>query len=100
MKITADTDNYHLSDTEWHLLGNYIDDIFDHFTSRLLNLTELSPNELHICYLVKLGLSPARIASLLCVTNSAVSKTRSRLFQKLTGQKGSSSQLDELIQKL
>ena len=100
LKITADTDNYHLSDTEWHLLGNYIDDIFDHFTSRLLNLTELSPNELHICYLVKLGLSPARIASLLCVTNSAVSKTRSRLFQKLTGQKGSSSQLDELIQKL
>ena len=100
LKITADTDNYHLSDTEWHLLGNYIDDIFDHFTSRLLNLTELSPNELHICYLVKLGLSPARIASLLCVTNSAVSKTRSRLFQKITGQKGSSSQLDELIQKL
>jgi len=95
-----DGDVYRLSDADWKQLGTYMDDIYDHFTSRLLSLANLSQTELRVCYLVKMGLPPVHVASLLCVTTSAVSKTRSRLFQKLTGQKGSSSQFDELIQRL
>ena len=97
LKMPDDTSGCHLNDAEWKQLGDYMDELYDHFTSRLLSLATLSLTEIRICYLVKLDITPARIATLLCVTISAVSKVRSRLYQKLTGQKGSSSQFDELI---
>jgi len=97
LKMPDETNDYHMSDAEWKQLGNYIDELYDHFTSRLLSLANISQTEIRICYLVKMNLTPARIASFLCLTISAISKVRSRLYQKLTGQKGSSSQFDELI---
>ena len=100
LKMHDGGDDYRLSDADWKQLCTYMDDIYDHLTSRLLSLVNLSQTELRVCCLIKLGLTPVRIASLLCVTTSAISKVRSRLYQKLTGQKGSSLQFDELIRNL
>ena len=97
LKMSEDNQDCHMSTEDWKALADYMDAINDHFTSRLLSLANLSQTEIRLCYLVKLGVSPIRIASLLFITKSAVSKIRSRLYQKLTGQKGSSSQFDVLI---
>ena len=98
LKTHDDKVAYRLSDAEWEQLGGYIDSIYEHFTARLLALSSLSQTELRICYLVKIGVTPTRMTSLLFITKSAIAKVRSRLYRKLTGQQGSSKQLDELIQ--
>ena len=98
LKTHDDKVDYRLSDAEWDRLGGYIDSIYEHFTARLLALASLSQMELRICYLVKIGVTPTRMTSLLFITKSAIAKVRSRLYRKLTGQQGSSKQLDELIQ--
>lgn len=86
-----------LSETEWLQMGRFVDDLYDHFTSRLTALANLSKRDLRICYLIKLGVSPVGMASLLCGTKAAVTLARQRMRKKLTGKDGTAAQLDEFI---
>lgn len=80
-----------------NLLTRYIDIIYDNFRGRLLGLAELSEVELRACCLIKVGLTPSAISSLLFKSKPAISMLRRRLYEKITHQKGSSEQLDEFI---
>lgn len=86
-----------MSNEEWNLLTRYIDIIYDNFRGRLLGLAELSEVELRACCLIKVGLTPSAISSLLFKSKPAISMLRRRLYEKITHQKGSSEQLDEFI---
>ncbi|MBP3252314.1 MAG: hypothetical protein J6M25_06710 [Prevotella sp.] len=86
-----------LTEEEWVKLAHSIDDIYDHFTSRLTSVAKLSPRDLKICYLVKLNVPLVNMASLLCVSKSAVTLARLRMWKKITGENGTASQLDEFI---
>ena len=98
--LIEDGDKSPLTDEEWVELAQMIDNAYDNFTERLLRHTSLSVVERRVCCLVKLGISPTVIASVLPRTKSAVSKIRSRLHFKIAKKKGSASDFDALIQEM
>ena len=86
-----------LSEADWLQLGHTIDDIYNNFTSRLTAMAKLSSNDLKLCYLTKLNISPSDMASLLFLSKSAISLARRRMWKKLKGEEGTSAQLDAFI---
>ena len=89
-----------MTEEEWQQLKNSIDSIYDNFTFRLLNITNLSKTELRICYLLKMEVPPKEMADILNKTKSAITQARKRMLRKLTGEAGKAEKLDEIIQNL
>lgn len=98
-QITQQTVNkpYHPSEKEWKELADRIDDIYPDFTQRLYALAILSDLELKTCYLIKIGISPRTISSMLYKSKTAISMIRLRLYKKITHQEGTTKQFDEFI---
>lgn len=93
----AGEENFHLSNEEWEKLSENIDCIYNNFTQRLFTLVQLSDTELKACYLIKLKVAPANIATMLYKSKAAISMLRQRLYEKITHRKGTAKQLDEFI---
>ena len=98
IKINAGKEKFHLTDEEWQTLATDIDNAYDNFTARLLALTPLNETERQICYLLKLNLRPTQIATMLSLSDTAISMNRNRLYKKIFHEKGSSKLFDEFIQ--
>ena len=87
-----------LTDSEWSELVLLIDATYSNFTSRILELSpRLSPEELRICYLVKIGVPVKKIAILTNITSSGVSQCRRRLYKKLTQESENAEKFDSFI---
>ena len=89
--------DFHLSEAEWELVAQYIDNIYDDFTNRLLRLCNMSEMELRVCYLIKIDVPPIAISALVCRNKNAISMLRKRLYEKITHQEGNAKQLDDFI---
>lgn len=100
LKAPAREGTKKMTEVEWQQLATSLDDIYDQFTNRLLQLAKLSETELRICYLLKIKVPPAEIADILCKSKSAITLARRRMYEKLTATRGKAEQLDELIQEL
>lgn len=85
---------------DWDAIESNLNSIYPRFTSTLLSLHNMSQVEYHVCLLLKLNATPSEIASVLCKDTSSISSTRSRLYQKVFGKKGSSKAWDEFILSL
>lgn len=94
----AGQEKFHLTDDDWKQLSQLIDIAYDQFTTRLYELySGISEHELRICYLVKLDVSSINIGIMLFKSKAAIGMTRQRLYQKLTGKKGTAKQFNEFI---
>ena len=60
----------------------------------------MSSNEYHVCLLIKVGFSPKDISILMGLSLSNISNIRKRLFEKMTGRKGSAKDFDKFIMSL
>lgn len=100
IKLNAGKSKFHLTDKQWKELQAAIDKAYNGFTGRLLEIASISEQEMYVCYLIKLEISPAAMAELLCKSKSGITMIRSRLYKKLSGQDGTAQQLDELIMML
>ena len=89
-----------MTEAEWQQLATSLDEIYDQFSRRLLQLAKLSETELRICYLLKIKMPPAEIADILCKSKAAITLARRRMYEKLTATRGKAEQLDELILEL
>lgn len=89
-----------LKSADWDAIESQINSVYPRFTSTLLSLYNMSQVELRVCLLLKLNASPSEIASVLCKDTSTISSTRSRLYSKVFGKKGSSKDWDEFILSL
>jgi len=89
-----------LSQAEWDELEQRINPVYPGFTNKLFNLCPMSLIEYHVCLLIKLNVTPTEMANVLNKTTSSISTIRSRLYQKVFQQKGSSRQWDEFILSL
>ena len=58
---------------------------------------QISIEEIHICYLVKIQLSIKKIASIMHITSSGVSQCRRRLYKKFTGEPQNTEKFDKFI---
>ncbi|RHH77154.1 tetratricopeptide repeat protein [Parabacteroides merdae] len=91
-------DDIQLSPSEWEELHQLIDATYPDFTNRLIRLyPQISIEEIHICYLVKMQLSIKKIAFIMHITSSGVSQCRRRLYKKFTGEPQNIEKFDRFI---
>lgn len=91
-------DDIQLSPSEWEELHQLIDATYPDFTNRLIRLyPQISIEEIHICYLVKMQLSIKKIAFIMYITSSGVSQCRRRLYKKFTGEPQNTEKFDRFI---
>lgn len=98
IKQNAGNRDFKLSDEEWLQLSASLDSVYDDLTKRILNLANLNPTELRVVYLLKIGVLPADMATILCKSKSAISMIRTRMYEKIFGKSGTAPALDEYIQ--
>lgn len=70
------------ADADWQALDEAVNDCFPQFKSALLACGNLSETEYRVTLLVKLGMTNARMADLLCKSKEAVTSVRRRLCAK------------------
>lgn len=91
-------DDIQLGSSEWEELHQLIDATYSDFTNRLIKLyPQISIEEIHICYLVKMQLSIKKIASIMHIASSGVSQCRRRLYKKFTGEPQNTEKFDKFI---
>lgn len=91
-------DDIQLSPSEWEELHQLIDATYPDFTNRLIRLyPQISIEEIHICYLVKMQISIKKIAFIMHITSSGVSQRRRRLYKKFTGEPQNTEKFDRFI---
>lgn len=86
-----------LKDEEWGDIESQIRRVYPGFSSQLRGLHAMSELEFQVCLLIKLRIAPKDIAAVLMRDTSTISTVRSRLYQKVFGQKGSTKEWDEFI---
>ena len=86
-----------MSQEDWTALTRLIDGIYTGFTEKLYSLYKLSAQDYNVSLLIKARIQPKDIAALTAHSKESVASTRSRLYQKVFGQKGSSKDWDEFI---
>lgn len=89
-----------MTDREWDLLDNVVNREVESFKSNLYGYYAISNHEYHVCLLVRLGISPKNMATLLGCTTSAVSKARKRLQEKFFSDSGTAKDFDNFIKSL
>lgn len=91
-------DDIQLSPSEWEELHQLIDATYPDFTNRLIRLyPQISIEEIHICYLVKMQISIKKIAFIMHITSSGVSQCRRRLYKKFTGEPQNTEKFNRFI---
>lgn len=89
-----------LQPEDWQAIEEHFRSVYPRFATTLLTLRNMSPIELQVCQLLKLGVPPSEIANVLCKDTSSISSIRSRLYKKVFGEKGGSKDWDEFILSL
>lgn len=88
--------NYH----DWLDLAQLVDGIYTGFTEKLYSLYRMTEQDYHVSLLIKVRIQPKDIALLTAHSKESVASTRSRLYQKVFGQKGSSKDWDDFVLSL
>ena len=86
-----------MSDAEFVQLEKVVNSVYTNFTERLFSLYNLSSQEYRVSLLTKVRIQPKDIALLTAHSKESVASTRSRLYQKVFGKKGSSRDWDDFI---
>lgn len=90
----------HLTLEEKQKLEETFDAFMPSFKEKLWSVYDISTKELNVCMLTKLDYKPADIANLLGCTPSAISKIRTRLYNKFFNQAGTAEEWDKFILSL
>ena len=82
---------------DWGELTRLLNSIYTGFTEKLYSLFRMSEHELHVSLLIKMHLQPKDIALLTAHSKESIATTRSRLYSKVFGRKGSSKDWDDFV---
>ncbi len=86
-----------LPESEWSELTEVVNAIYTGFTDKLYSLYRMSDQDYHVSLLIKIRLQPKDIATLTAHSKESIASTRSRLYQKVFGKKGSTRDWDDFI---
>ena len=89
-----------LSNQDWTELTEVVNGIYTGFTEKLYSLYRMSEQDYHVSLLIKVRIQPKDISLLTAHSKESVASTRSRLYQKVFGVKGSSKDWDDFILSL
>ena len=86
-----------LTHHDWTALAEMVNSIYTGFTEKLYSLYRMSEQDYHVSLLIKVRIQPKDIALLTAHSKESVASTRSRLYSKVFGQKGSSKDWDDFV---
>ncbi|MBR5747318.1 MAG: hypothetical protein IKY01_00875 [Prevotella sp.] len=89
-----------LTQQDWTELTEVVNGIYTGFTEKLYSLYRMSEQDYHVSLLIKVRIQPKDIALLTAHSKESVASTRSRLYSKVFGIKGSSKDWDDFILSL
>lgn len=86
-----------LKEDDWSSIEEQMKKVYPGFSSQLRMLYPMSELEYQTSLLIKLRIAPTDIAAVLSRDVSTISTVRSRLYQKVFGQKGGTKDWDDFI---
>ena len=86
-----------MRDSDWHELAEVVDTVYSGFSEKLYSLYNMSDQDYNVSLLIKVRIAPKDIATLTAHSKESVASTRSRLYQKVFGKKGSTKDWDDFI---
>lgn len=86
-----------LTHQDWTALAEMVNTIYTGFTEKLYSLYRMSEQDYHVSLLIKVRIQPKDIAMLTAHSKESVASTRSRLYSKVFGKKGSSKDWDDFV---
>lgn len=95
--LLADASQPIMSNEDWKLLEMLFAHELPHFLPRLLEFCRLSQQERRVSMLLRLGITPMDIGQLTAHSKQSITNTRSRLFEKAFGRKGTPADWDRLV---
>ena len=94
------TEGRNMDENDWKELSELINKVYAGFTEKLYSLYRFSEQDYRVCLLTKARIAPKDIATLTAHSKESVASTRSRLYQKIFGKKGSTREWDEFVLSL
>lgn len=100
VKQGADAKKCRMSDDDWRTIYTHADAVFDNFTARLRHrFPSLNEEDIRYCCMVRMHLSQAEIAGVVCLEKDSVKKRLKRIrTEKLASAKGTT--LEDVLSKL
>lgn len=86
-----------MTESDWMELADVVNNVYTGFTDKLYSLYRMSEQDYRVSLLIKIRLQPKDIASLTAHSKESIASTRSRLYQKVFGKKGSTKDWDDFI---
>ncbi len=86
-----------MRDSDWHELAELVDTVYSGFSEKLYSLYNMSDQDYNVSLLIKVRIAPKDIATLTAHSKESVASTRSRLYQKVFGKKGSTKDWDDFV---
>lgn len=86
-----------MRDGDWHELAELVDSVYGGFSEKLYSLYNMSDQDYNVSLLIKVRIQPKDIATLTAHSKESVASTRSRLYQKVFGKKGSTKDWDDFV---
>ena len=86
-----------LTHHDWTALAEMVNSIYTGFTEKLFSLYRMSEQDYHVSLLIKVRIQPKEISLLTAHSKESVASTRSRLYSKVFGKKGSSKDWDDFV---
>ena len=99
-RLLADIHQPTMTTEDWQQLEALFAQSLPHFLPRLQEFCQLSLQERRVSMLLRLGITPMDIGQLTAHSKQSVTNTRSRLFEKAFGRKGSPADWDQLVSSL
>ena len=82
---------------DWTELTDAVNSAYTGFSDKLYSLYRMSDQDYHVSLLIKVRIQPKDIATLTAHSKESVASTRSRLYHKVFGKKGSTKDWDDFI---
>ncbi|MBO4451233.1 MAG: hypothetical protein J5770_02325 [Bacteroidaceae bacterium] len=95
-----EANNVPLKPKEWTEIENKLQISFPDFHKKLFTSYQFSEQEYRICMLIKMGVSPSLMSTLLATSKSNVSQVRQRMQHKVFNGRGSAKDWDRYILSL
>lgn len=86
-----------MSGGDWTELSEVVNGVYTGFSEKLYSLFRMSEQDIRVSLLIKIRMQPKDIATLTAHSKESVASTRSRLYQKVFGKKGSTKDWDDFI---
>ena len=91
------TDGRSMAEGDWAELTEAVNGVYSGFSEKLYSLYNMSDQDFRVSLLIKVRIQPKDIATLTAHSKESIASTRSRLYQKVFGKKGSTKDWDDFI---